>query len=820
MKRALAVVLWTAAALTAGAAPPGLPPAHVSISRAAGPITIDGSLVDPGWKGAAEIHTFFELSPGDNPPPKVRTTAFVTYDDTSFYVAIRCDDPRPREIRAQYVERDHVASDQDFAGIMLDTKNDGRTALELFVNPYGIQDDFVRDESVVSGSNEDASPDFHWDSAARITATGWQLEMRVPFSTLRYGKGDPLTWGLVVFRNWPRDFRYQIASNPAPRDSSCFICHESKIEGLTGLPRAGHVVLAPYGTLTESGVPRDGPGSVYRNDPIRGSGGLDLKWTPSGNTTFDATLNPDFSQIESDVAQISANNRFALFYPEKRPFFMEQSQLFNSPIQAIYSRTITSPRWGARATGEADGNAWTALVAEDRGGGTAVIPGPSASTSADEDSAALVAIGRVQHAFEGRSFAGFLVTDREVEGGSHNRVFGPDFQWTPSDQDQIAGQFLISSTETPNRPDLSPDWNGRSFTAHALNLTWNHSGTHWNYSAAYRDLADGFRADLGYVPQVGIREAVASVSYVFYTLGFLSRVNPFLLGDEVTDTSGHAVTSIVEPGISVQGKAGLSAELDYNAHDLERAGTALLPNPHAHFNLGLNPGGFLSSVSLDGHFGSAIDYIANRSGKGEDVTLSFTARPTRHVQLDVNFAGQWLDLEGRRLFTAQVERLKVTWVFDKRTFVRLIGQYVRTDYAPELYPVVVPPTNGSFQASALLGYQLNWSRLPAQLAVGALPRIRRQPRDLGAGRASEIRARRVSQGRVRVPALIERRSRSASSAASEAARRVVIRVLPRSACVFTRVRSRAHAGRSVRPWRAKTRWKRLKSASRSAIVER
>jgi hypothetical protein len=137
VKRTAVLLLCTAAALRASAAP------HVAISRAPGPIAIDGSLDDPGWQGAAEIRDFFELSLGDNTPPKVRTTALVTYDDHFFYVAIRCDDPRPSDIRAQYVERDHVSSDQDFAGIMLDTKNDGRTALEFFVNPYGIQDDSV-----------------------------------------------------------------------------------------------------------------------------------------------------------------------------------------------------------------------------------------------------------------------------------------------------------------------------------------------------------------------------------------------------------------------------------------------------------------------------------------------------------------------------------------------------------------------------------------------------------------------------------------------------------------------------------------------------
>ncbi len=675
---------------------------------ARGPITVDGSLDDPGWKGAAEIRDFYEISPGDNTPPKVRTTAWIAYDDRFFYVAIKCDDPRPRDIQAQHVERDHVSNDQDFAGIMLDTRNDGRTGIEFFVNPYGIQDDFVLDESIVNGSSEDVSPDFHWDSAARITPDGWQLEMRIPFSSLRYGDADPQTWGIVVFRNWTRDFRYQIASNRAPRESSCFVCHAMKIEGLAGLPHAGHFVVAPYGTLTEAGVPREGPGSTFRNEPVRGNGGLDVKWCPDENFALDGTLNPDFSQVESDVAQISANNRFALFYPEKRPFFMERSQLFNSPIQAIYTRTITSPRWGARASGDAGGNAWTVLVAQDRGGGTVTVPGPAQSSSAPQDLSSFVGIGRVQHAFAGRSFASFLVTDREVEGGGHNRVFGPDFYWAPNDQDRVTGQILVSMTATPSRPDVSADWDGRSFSSRAFTLQWSHADTHWNWTSIYRDLGDGFRADVGYVPQVGIREGSANINYVFYTGGLFSRVIPLLFGDYVADTAGRTVTSVVAPGISFQGKAGLNGEIDYYPHDLERAGPNLLPARHWAFNLYLTPGGLVPSVSLQGHLGDAIDYIGNRAGRGGDATLSVGLRPTRHLQFQFDGAIQWLNFSGERLFTAQVERLKTTYVFDRRAFLRLIGQYVRADFEPSRYPVPVPESTGGFQASALLGYQLNW----------------------------------------------------------------------------------------------------------------
>src|SRR5262249_15580928 len=157
---------------------------------------------------------------------------------------------------------------------------------------------------------------------------------------------------------------------------------------------------------------------------------------------------PDFSQIESDVAQIAANERFALFFSEKRPFFLEGIELFSTPIQAVYTRTITSPRFGVRATGKLGSLAYTGLFAQDRGGGSVIIPGPNGSDFADQDFLSFVGLARVRRDF-GRSFVSLLATDREADGGVYNRVFGPDFQWRASGHDTVTGQFLMSFSRTP-----------------------------------------------------------------------------------------------------------------------------------------------------------------------------------------------------------------------------------------------------------------------------------------------------------------------------------------------------------------------------------
>ena len=225
----------------------------------------------------------------------------------------------------------------------------------FLANPRGIQYDAVTDDG---GNGEDNSPDFYWDAAAKITKDGWTLEIRVPFSSLRYPKVNPQLWRIMLYRNYPRAFRYQMFSATLPRGGNCFICRTGPLTGLENLPSGGHLVVAPYVTAKEEGVPAGDLGTPLVNKPARVNAGGDVKWTPNENTALDGTINPDFSQVESDVAQIGVNERFALFYPEKRPFFLEGIELFSTPIQAVYTRSITSPRWG-RARRESSAGAPT-----------------------------------------------------------------------------------------------------------------------------------------------------------------------------------------------------------------------------------------------------------------------------------------------------------------------------------------------------------------------------------------------------------------------------------------------------------------------------
>jgi hypothetical protein len=680
--------------------------AEIRISRAAGTIAVDGDLSDAGWAGAARIETFYETNPGDNVPPKVRTVGRLTYDEKFLYAALECDDAELGQIRAPFSQRDVLGSETDYGGIILDTRNDGRTAILFLANPRGVQYDAVTDDG-----NEDSSPDFFWDAAGRMTSAGWTLEIRIPFSSLRYERKDPQTWGILLYRNRPRDFRYQMFSAKLPRGRNCFICSENVLAGLSGLPSGGHLVAAPYATASQETGPRqNGEGLVGR--PAELDGGLDLKWTPSATVALDGTLNPDFSQIESDVAKIGVNERFALSYPEKRPFFLEGVDLLSTPVAAVYTRAVTSPRWGLRGTGKIGSTSWTALVAEDRGGGSVILPGPNGSSLADQDFSSLDLVGRVRHDL-GRSFVSFLVTDKEVRGGGSNRVFGPDFRFSPTEADTITGQLLFSRSETPVRPELASEWDGRDLSGHGADVWWEHSTEKVDWGVEYKDFSDGFRADLGFVPQVGFREGYVEGGATFRPKGFFSRVRAFFFADYVVDREGKLLSQVVAPGFGFDAKYNSFARFELRSEKI-LAGASVLPRTRLVYSLQAAPVRWLGRLAVDGSIGEEIDFAGARRGHGGKVAASAVVRPGDHLDLELRGEIRWLNLrpEGgtgsRRLFTAHVERLKATYTLTARSFVRAIGQYVGTRANPALHAEPVEERSGYLSASALIAYKLNW----------------------------------------------------------------------------------------------------------------
>jgi Domain of unknown function (DUF5916) len=682
----------------------------IHISRATGPITVDGDLSDEGWRNATRIDRWYEANPGDNTEPKVRNVGYLTYDDRFFYAGFEFEDPDLKAIRAPFADRDNIGNGfNDYGGIIIDPRNTGRTATFFVVTPRNIQYDSVTDDA----SGEDSSPDFFWESATKFTARGWTLEMRIPFSSLRYKNVDPQTWSILLYRNFPRDRHYQFFSAKLPRGGNCLVCRSNVLVGLEHLPAGGHIVAAPYLSAAQNANPQDGVlGSPLVNDAVKPHVGLDLKYTPNPDNAVDLTVKPDFSQIESDTAQIAANQRFALFFPEKRPFFLEGADLFQTPIQAVYTRTITAPDWGGRLTGKEGGVRYTVLTVDDQGGGSVVLPGSNGSSLASQDFGSTVFIGRAKRDM-GLSFVGGIATDREArDGNGYNRVAGPDFQWRPSGTDVATGQLLYSDTQTPNRPDLADQWTGQTLTGHAGTVQWNHNTTHLDWYGQYKDISSGFRADSGFVPQVGYRETVGGGGWTFRPTGFLTRVRTFVNLDRQVDPAGALISREILPGFGMDTRWSGFMQFRY-IDDRILAGRQTIGRRQFGYTAQFSPSRHVAQISVDGTVGTDIDFDNSRPGRGNTVNLNALVRPNEHLELALVQNQQFLNVDdaagaSRRLFVARVSRLKGTYTFTARLFARGIAQYVSTDRDVSLYTFNTTAKSGTLSGQFLLSYKLNW----------------------------------------------------------------------------------------------------------------
>ena len=514
----------------------------------------------------------------------------------------------------------------------------------------------------------------------------------------------------MLYRTYPRDRNYQFYSVRVPRGSSCFLCNSATVEGITGLPQGAHWVLAPYGAMTNTKYyGADGP--LDDNTTTLGQVGLDAKWLPNADTIVDATINPDFSQIEADTAQISVNERFALFYPEKRPFFLEHVDLLQTPIQAVYTRTITQPLWGARLTGKTGGTNYTALVASDEGGGTVIIPGPVFSETAPQNYESTVAIARVRQDL-GDSFAGVLATGRVIEGGGLQRRGrrGLPLAGRRGRRDQRPVPLQLLAEPGPARA-LS-----RLARPEAVRLRRGRG-------------VGSLDLDLGVEPRIrGLRSGIPGRRRV-RAAGRLPRrlggAGIPVLPDRVlleapsarrrqllrSTATGDLISRNYFPGIAFQAQWSLRGEIDYNFAAVRIAGQTL-EFDGVSWNLQASPSRFVPRITFAGNWGEQPDVSNVRVGNGGTLSVTTTIRPTAHLALDLIGERQWIDetVDGRegRLFTATVARAKAIYVFNSRMFFRVIGQYIETTRDPLLWTFPVLEKESEFSGSALFAYKLNW----------------------------------------------------------------------------------------------------------------
>jgi hypothetical protein len=342
------------------------------IPRLDTPPTIDGKLNEDVWKQAVVLKDFYQINPGDNIAPSKPTDVFIGYDSRFLYIGVHAFDD-PTKVRASVARRDNVFG-EDNVRVFLDTFNDQRKAYVLGWNPLGVQQDGIYTED----GNTDYSVDIVMESKGELTADGWTLEVAIPFKSLRYEAGKDKLWGFHVWRNIDRFNDEMDSWVPMNRDVAGTLTKEAHLTGLEGISTERTLELIPSLTLSETGkrvsaLPAGSssvidPGRML-NKPFKFDPGLTLKYGLTPTVTLDMALNPDFAQVEADQTVVTANQRFPIFFEEKRPFFLEGVDVFKTPLQPVHTRAIVDPDVALKLTGKRGRNTFGILLASDNAPG-------------------------------------------------------------------------------------------------------------------------------------------------------------------------------------------------------------------------------------------------------------------------------------------------------------------------------------------------------------------------------------------------------------------------------------------------------------------
>ena len=696
-------------ALSASAAQLGHPPRSpvtYRVTRATSPIHIDGLLDEAAWRTAVGIPVNTEVQPGENIPAPVSAECFVTYDQRALYVGCRCFDGEPAKIRAHLTDRDGIWRN-DYVGVILDTFNDQRRAYHFLVNPLGVQGDLLRNE-VASGSNEDSSWDAIWESAGRITAEGYQVEMAIPFRSIRFPNGARShTWGIAFFRSYPRTVRHQIMSVSLDRSNNCFLCQIARLEGLEGIAPGHDVELTPTVTSQRADVLRDedDPAGGLRRGSFASEGGLTARWGITPNLSLNAAFNPDFSQVEADAAQLDVNTRFALFYPEKRPFFMEGADFFSTPINAVYTRAVADPSWGIRATGKHGPQGFSLFVARDRLLNL-LFPSSEGSSYGSFDLANTGGALRYRHDVGTASTLGVLATARQGDG-YHNRVVGVDGLLRLTPTDTLSFQLLRSSTRYPDALAAERDQPSGAFAGTALHLEYQHETRDWSAWAWYRAMEPHFRADLGFLSRVDTRGGEVGGRRTFWGApgAFFTRASVGVEVQRIEDQGGDLIDQNAELFARLEGP--YQSWLNLRAVSFQEVYEGeMYSGSRANFFFNIRPTGNVTA-SLAGRFGDAIDYANGRAARTARLQPGFTLNLGRHLYLQGDHQWERLEVDGGTLYTAKLAQARVVYQFTANTFARLVVQHLSLQRQPLLYHREVDARTSRLFTQGLLSYKLN-----------------------------------------------------------------------------------------------------------------
>jgi hypothetical protein len=656
---------------------------QITIPRVSSPPQLEDFLQmkpSPSWEGKlVKVDRFIQRVPSDGEPVSQPTEAYLGYDDKNLYAMFICFDREPQKIRARLSRREDVFDD-DTVELMLDTFHDHRRAYAFFSNPLAVQADAIWTE----GQDWDFSFDTVFDTEAKLTPEGFVVKMSIPFRSLRFASNDPQTWGIML----DRDVRRNNESSFWPQNSSRItgrLNQEADATGLENISPGHNFQIIPYGifrSFRDIDL-RDLDHPTFTQRDAFGQIGLDAKAVVKDKFVLDATVNPDFSQIESDDPQVTVNQRFEVQFPEKRPFFLENANYFQTPIPLLFTRRIVDPQWGARLTGKDGPWAVGMLVADDTSPGSEVAP---ANPLFGQH--AYFTVGRVSRDIGSQSSIGVMFTDRE-EGPYFNRVGGIDGRIKLNSNWVAAFQGVVSSTLcSDTRNDVCNL--GSYLAGPAAEVTLQRDGRKLNYFMDYADRSNGFRTFSGFDPQPDIHNLYHRVQYSFRPEGkHLISWGPQMEVYHTFDHEGNYLASGYFPALKTE-LAGQTFLNFYYAKEMEllrpRDFSTLTANrkyvrhtTEVEFKTSLyRP----ISFEMDYRFGSRINYdapdnVAPFLAGRTSINSTLTVRPSRSLRIDNTYILFRLHnrLGAAGSLNNHIIRSKWNYQYTKRLSFRFIGEY-------------------------------------------------------------------------------------------------------------------------------------------------
>jgi hypothetical protein len=633
----------------------------------------------------------------------VRTEAWIAYDDRALYFAFRAHDPDPSQIRARYADRDTVFGD-DMVGIILDPFHDGRRAFEFFVNPLGIQVDVLENDLV---GGDDPSWDALWSSAGRVTADGFVVEAAIPLSSLRYPRTDgEQVWGFNALRFHPRDSTRRLALHPLDRGRNCNLCQIGELRGISGLEPRLDLEFDPTFTASRTDRRDSFPDTPIETGDTDAEAGLTFRWGVTPNMTLNATLNPDFSQVEADSQQLEVNTTFALFYPEKRPFFLEGADLFDTVLDVVYTRNFADPDGGLKLTGKTGASAVGVLAVRDAVTNL-LLPGAEGSELATIDDVSDSAVLRYRFDLPlPGSTAGVVYTGRE--GSDYrNHVFGGDTLVRFGDRHGVRLEAFGSTSRYPDALATERSQPHGDFEGHGLRVGYAYTSDDWYGYGSYLDLGADFRADLGFVPQVDIRRAVLGLERIYRTDGD-DWFNEMRFGgdyDETHDQSGELLEREFELWWNYDGP--LESSFHLRPGYRERSFQGVRFDESSFYFFGQIRPTATYFLSLEGVVGDTIDFANVRPADQIRLDPGVRFDLGRHLRLSLNYSFERLTVAGGELFRANLPRLAFVYQVDRRTQIRLVTQYLDVRRDPALYLDPVEARSEQLANQLLFSWKLN-----------------------------------------------------------------------------------------------------------------